>query len=93
MDPCGGFHVYSYEWLPDSITWFVDGTQIRQETGAAASAYADNAPNGMQLHFNIWPGDASFGGNFSTSILPVHQYIDWGAVLLVRRWRVHARVA
>jgi hypothetical protein len=77
VDPCGGFHVYSYEWLPDSITWFVDGMQIRKETGDVASAYADNAPNGMQLHFNIWPGDASFGGNFNPSILPVHQFIDW----------------
>ena len=77
VDPCGGYHVYAYEWLPDSITWLVDGVQIRQETGDVATAYADNAPNGMQLHFNIWPGDSSFGGNFSPSILPVHQYIDW----------------
>ncbi len=76
-DLCNSYHVYAYEWLADSITWFVDGAQIRRETGAVASAYADNAPNGMQLHFNIWPGDASFGGNFNPSILPVHQYIDW----------------
>ena len=76
-DLCNSYHVYAYEWLADSITWFVDGTQIRQETGDVARAYADNAPNGMQLHFNIWPGNASFGGNFNPSILPVHQYIDW----------------
>jgi len=76
-DACGAFHVYAYEWLPDTITWFVDGSQIRQETGDAAKAYADNAPDGMQLHFNVWPGNSSFGGNFSPSILPVHQYIDW----------------
>lgn len=76
-DPCGGFHVYAYEWLPDSITWFVDGVQIRKETGDAARAFADNAPNGMQVHFNVWPGDSTFGGNFNPSILPVHQYVDW----------------
>ncbi|MEO7034288.1 MAG: family 16 glycosylhydrolase [Polyangiaceae bacterium] len=76
-DLCNAYHVYAYEWLPDSIAWFVDGTEIRRETGAVALAYANNAPNGMQVHFNIWPGNASFGGNFSPSILPVHEYIDW----------------
>ncbi|MEO8918839.1 MAG: family 16 glycosylhydrolase [Polyangiaceae bacterium] len=76
-DLCNAYHVYAYEWLPDSIAWFVDGTEIRRETGDVASAYAVNAPDGMQVHFNIWPGDASFGGTFSPSILPVHEYIDW----------------
>ena len=76
-DLCGAYHVYAYEWLPDSIAWLVDGTEIRRETGELARAYADHAPNGMQLHFNIWPGDASFGGTFNPNIVPVHQYIDW----------------
>jgi endo-1,3-1,4-beta-glycanase ExoK len=76
-DLCGGFHVYAYEWTADYIAWFLDGTEIRRETGATATAYAENASAGMQIHFNIWPGDASFGGNFNPSILPVHQYIDW----------------
>ena len=31
----------------------------------------------MQLRFNIWPGDASFGGNFDPSKMPVYQYINW----------------
>jgi hypothetical protein len=31
----------------------------------------------MQIRFNIWPGDSSFGGNFNPSILPVYQEIDW----------------
>lgn len=76
-DLCNSYHVYAYEWLPESIAWFVDGAEIRRETGAVAKAYADNAPNGMQIHFNVWPGDASFGGTFNPSILPVHQFIDW----------------
>jgi endo-1,3-1,4-beta-glycanase ExoK len=76
-DPCGGFHTYAYEWTPEYIAWFLDDVEIRRETGAAATAYADNTPNGMQIRFNIWPGNASFGGNFSPSILPVHQYVDW----------------
>lgn len=76
-DLCGGFHTYTYEWTPDYIAWFVDDTEIRRETGATAAAYATNATAGMQIRFNIWPGDASFGGNFSPSILPVYEYINW----------------
>lgn len=76
-DLCGGFHTYTYEWTPEYIAWLVDGVEIRRETGATATAYSDNATAGMQFRFNIWPGDASFGGNFSDSILPVHQYINW----------------
>ncbi|MGC4093866.1 MAG: family 16 glycosylhydrolase [Polyangiaceae bacterium] len=76
-DLCGDFHTYAYEWTPDYIAWFVDDAEIRRETGAAATAYSDNAAGGMEIHFNIWPGDATFGGNFSPSILPVEQHIDW----------------
>jgi MYXO-CTERM domain-containing protein len=31
----------------------------------------------MQIRFNLWPGNASFGGNFNPSILPVYEYVDW----------------
>jgi beta-glucanase (GH16 family) len=77
MDLCGAFHVYAYEWTPDYIAWLVDGMQVRRETTGAATAFAENATMGMQIRFNVWPGDATFGGNFSAEILPVHQYIDW----------------
>lgn len=77
QDLCGEFHTYKYEWTPDSIAWFVDDVEVRRETGATAVAYADNATAGMQIRFNVWPGDASFGGVFDPSIVPVYQYIDW----------------
>ncbi len=76
-DPCGGFHTYAYEWTPDYIAWLVDGVEVRRETGDTAAAYRDNTADGMQLRFNIWPGDASFGGTFDPSLLPVYQHIDW----------------
>ena len=76
-DLCGGFHTYSCEWTADYIAWSLDGQEVRRETGETAAAFAQNASTGMQIHFNIWPGDSTFGGNFSPSILPVHQYIDW----------------
>jgi endo-1,3-1,4-beta-glycanase ExoK len=78
LDLCGAFHTYAYEWTPEAIVWSIDGMEIRRETGAVPKAYAENASApGMQIHFNVWPGDASFGGNFNPAILPTHQYVDW----------------
>lgn len=77
LDMCGRFYTYTYEWTPDYIAWYIDGVEIRRDTGASAAAFRDNTSQGMQLRFNVWPGDESFGGNFDPAILPVRQYIDW----------------
>jgi hypothetical protein len=77
LDLCAAFHTYAYEWTPEAIVWLVDGVEIRREAGAIAQAFAANASDGMQIHFNLWPGDATFGGNFNPAIVPVHQYVDW----------------
>lgn len=77
LDLCGAFHTYAYEWTPEALVWLIDGVEIRRESGAMAQAFADNASGGMQVHFNLWPGDASFGGTFDPGILPVHEYLDW----------------
>lgn len=74
---CGTFHTYTYEWTPEYIAWFIDGVEIRRETGDISDAYRDNATEGMQIRFNVWPGDASFGGDFDPAVLPVHQYVNW----------------
>jgi beta-glucanase (GH16 family) len=74
---CNDYHTYAFEWTPDYIAWFIDGTQVRKETGARVTEYAQNATIGMSMHFNIWQGDSSFGGNLSTATLPVYQYVSW----------------
>ena len=74
---CGGYHDYRIEWTPTYIAWVVDDNEVRRDTGADATAYADNASGGMTIHFNIWPGNAGFGGNINNTTLPVHQYISW----------------
>lgn len=74
---CEGYHDYRIEWTPTYIAWVVDGKEIRRDTGANATAYAQNATSGMTFHFNIWPGNSSFGGNINNTKLPVHQYISW----------------
>jgi endo-1,3-1,4-beta-glycanase ExoK len=74
---CDQFHTYTYEWTPDYISWLVDGVEVRRETGDVATAFAQNTAAGMQIRFNVWPGDASFGGNFDPAILPVYEYVNW----------------
>ncbi len=76
-DLCGDYHTYTFEWTPSYIAWLIDGVEVRREEGETAAAFALNAASGMQIHFNLWPGDATFGGNFDPAILPVHQYISW----------------
>ena len=77
VDICGSYHDYRFEWTPTYIAWSVDGQEFRRDTGATATAYSQNATAGMQFHFNVWPGNSNFGGNFNASILPVHEYISW----------------
>ncbi len=77
FDICSDYHTYGFEWTPDYVAWFIDGAQIRRVTGASVTEYTQNASQGMAIHFNVWPGDASFGGTFNASILPVRQYISW----------------
>jgi len=77
-DLCTAYHTYAIEWTPDHIAWSIDGKEVRRDTGATAQSFADNALTlGLQYHFNIWPGNSNFGGNFSASILPVQEYISW----------------
>jgi endo-1,3-1,4-beta-glycanase ExoK len=76
-DLCGGYHTYTFEWTPDYIALFIDGTELRRETGSVVAQYTQNASQGMAIHFNVWVGNASFGGAFDPSILPVNEYIDW----------------
>ncbi len=76
-DLCGGYHTYAFEWTPDYIAWFIDGTQLRRETGSVVAEYTQNAAQGMAIHFNVWVGNSSFGGVLDPSILPVNEYVDW----------------
>jgi endo-1,3-1,4-beta-glycanase ExoK len=76
-DLCNEYHTYTFEWTPSYIAYLVDGVEVRRDVGETAAAFVANAASGMQIHFNIWPGDATFGGNFDPAILPIQQFISW----------------
>jgi hypothetical protein len=74
---CAEYHDYRIEWTPTYIAWSVDGSEFRRDTGDTATAFSQNASAGMTMHFNLWPGNSSFGGNINNTTLPVHEYISW----------------
>jgi beta-glucanase (GH16 family) len=74
---CAEYHDYRIEWTPTYIAWSVDGSEFRRDTGDTATAFSQNASAGMTMHFNIWPGNSSFGGNINNTTLPVREYISW----------------
>ena len=49
FDASKAFHTYAFEWLPDSITWFVDGKKVHTAT--------ENIPQTPgKIMMNVWPG-------------------------------------
>lgn len=49
FDASEEFHTYGFEWLPDSITWYVDGEAIYTAT--------ENIPSTPgKVMMNVWPG-------------------------------------
>mmetsp|Transcript_5965 Transcript_5965/g.14164 ORF Transcript_5965/g.14164 Transcript_5965/m.14164 type:complete len:479 (+) Transcript_5965:71-1507(+) len=54
------FHTYAFEWLPASITWYVDGAMVRRTTGQGLPI-PDRA---AKIMMNLWIFDTGyhFGG-------------------------------
>jgi beta-glucanase (GH16 family) len=69
------FHTYAFENLPTKTNWFVDGAQIRQETGTGVKL-ADMA---MKIMFNLWvfPSGSWGGGMAALNVYPMSMQIDW----------------
>lgn len=47
------YHTYEIKWLPDQVSWFIDGNLVRTET--------NHVPTGpMSFHLNIWVPDSNW---------------------------------
>ena len=72
--PYSEFHVYVFEWTPQSIKFFVDGQLVRENY----DDYVSTLNTGQKIMMNIWqPIWESWVGAFDESILPVYAYYDW----------------
>lgn len=52
FDASKEFHVYAFEWRPESIRWFVDGRLVHEETGTRGPL--PSVPGKIYLH--LWAG-------------------------------------
>jgi len=74
------YHTYEIQWLPNQVSWFVDGTIVRTVAtdGVDASVVTGNMgassgqspiPAGpMYLHLNIWVPDSSFTAAYNPGL-------------------------
>ena len=72
FDGAADFHEYAFEWLEDSITWFVDGKAVCRVT--------KNIPtNNTQIMMNVWNAKNlnHWVGAFDSSKLPVSAEYEW----------------
>jgi beta-glucanase (GH16 family) len=69
------FHVHVFEILPTTVTWFVDGARIRQETGTGTKL----PEKSMKIMASLWvfPGSGWGGGLPVNNVYPMHSEIDW----------------
>lgn len=70
------WHIYSMEWTPEYIAWFVDNEEIRRDTTEETLKIIGAKP--MLLMFNIWSHTSvEWVGRFNEMALPTYQYVDY----------------
>jgi hypothetical protein len=71
----GAFHTYAFEWLPDSITWFVDDVPVRKKTGGGLPIPEKSA----KIIMNLWvfATAGGFGGDPTKNAYPLSAQYDW----------------
>ena len=55
FDASQGEHLYAFEWLPHSITWFIDGVKVREVTAETSPVAIPTASS--RVIVNTWVGN------------------------------------
>ncbi len=57
------YHTYEIKWLPNEVSWFIDGALVRQVTS--------NVPAGpMNLYINMWVPGSDWPQAYSATLVP-----------------------
>jgi beta-glucanase (GH16 family) len=70
------FHTFAFEWLPDRISWYLDGKLIREKKGG----HVPIPDLSSKIMMNLWMFDhrALFGGrHIRNNRYPMHSEYDW----------------
>lgn len=73
------FHVYTMEWTPEYVAWYLDGKEVRRNDASNDSKKQVEAlVKSQSLRFNIWASDAvDWVGNLYQKNIPISQEIDY----------------
>ena len=73
------FHIYEFDWQPDSITWSVDGSVVRTLQKSSTFNSSTNQYNYPQtpsrIELSVWPAGAQ--GNSPGTVTWAGGYINW----------------
>jgi len=71
------FHTYAFEWLPDSITWYIDGKKVRTKTPSSHPPIPDLSGK-IMMNLWIFGKSAGFGGKaIYNNQYPMSNEYDW----------------
>ena len=68
-------HTYAFEWLPEKITWFVDGQPVRVKVGGKLPVPEKSAKIVMNLW--IFANAGGFGGDPTRNAYPLTAEYEW----------------
>ncbi|MBE6327363.1 MAG: glycosyl hydrolase family protein [Bacteroidales bacterium] len=73
------FHIYTVEWTPDYVAWFLDGKEIRRSDASNDTKKQVAAlVKPQSLRFNIWSSaSTAWVGTLSQKYIPITQEIDY----------------
>ncbi len=71
------FHDFAFEWLPDGITWYVDGQVVREKNAGEGLPIPEKS---AKIMMNLWifNATAAFGGkDIANNQYPMHSEYEW----------------
>ncbi len=73
------FHIYTVEWTPDYVAWYLDGKEIRRNDASNDTKKQVAAlVKPQSLRFNIWSSKSTeWVGTLSQKDIPITQEIDY----------------
>jgi beta-glucanase (GH16 family) len=73
------FHTYAFEWLPDSVKWYVDGTLIRTKVNGVGKNALQVPKESTKIIMNLWVFTSKNlgGGDPALNTYPIKAEYDW----------------
>ena len=74
------YHVYTIEWKPDGVIWYLDGVVQRETAVMSDMTYkqVESLVESQSLRFNLWASSSvGWVGQFNQKNIPIAQYIDY----------------